>query len=139
MDSAGGLRDCPRPDSLPSGGTGTLFPRQIGRELAVGVAAVGDGVLLRGCHFGERLLRAARLKPGVPPEALLAPRLDEHFAPALAAEDMSLLAVPVGDTALRLRRAIVEGIRDRRQALPSRCFQQPAHVRSGEIAELIKA
>src|SRR5947208_8106478 len=99
MESAAGLSQCPRSDSLPSDGTGSLF-FEMRSELAVGVAAVRDAIFLFGRHFGECLFGSARLEPGIPCELLRAASLHEDFAEAFALEDVPFYSVPVGNAAL---------------------------------------
>src|SRR5207247_2540109 len=81
----------------------------------------------------------ARLKPRIPSELLLAARRNEHLAGALAEEDAALRAVPVGDAALRLRRAVVERVGDRREPFAAGGLEQPLHIRTGKVAELVEA
>src|SRR5579884_2496966 len=124
---------CPRQASALS-----CFFEVIG-ELAVGHAAMREAVLFVVGHFGESLLRSARLEPGVPSEPLISARFDEHFAFAVAEENVTVFAVPIGDATLRFRRAIVERVRDRGESLASGGFEQPSHVRTGEVSELFEA
>src|SRR6266508_1580752 len=131
-------RHCPRWDSAASRGTGSFF-LEVSSEFAVGIAAMRDTIFLVIGHLGECLVGAARLKPRIPTEALFTTRLHEHFAGAFTEKDVALVAIPIRDAALRLRSAIVERVCDRGEPLPPCGFEQPSHVRSWEVAELIEA
>src|SRR5207245_11128442 len=136
MAPAEGLGGCPRRDSPPSDGAGSLF-FEVRRQLAIRITTMGDAILLLGRHLGERFRRAPRLKPRVPSELLLASRLYQHFTRALAEEHVTFPAVPICDTALRLSRAIVERVCGRGETLPAGRLEQRTHVRSRKVAELV--
>src|SRR5205085_7263446 len=131
-------RQCPRRDSGPSRGTGRLFFKESGK-FSVRVSAMRYAILFFCGHLRVRLRRAARLEPRVPPEAAAAARLDKNFAVAFACEHVALLAIPICDAALRLRRSIVERVCDRCQSFSSGGFEKPADVRPGKVAELVEA
>src|ERR1051325_1357922 len=121
--------ECPVSGSLPSG----FLCKMLG-QLAVGLAAMGELVLLFRGELGKRLLRVARQKPGVPAEMAFAARMDEHFAGSLADEEVGLRSVPVADAALRFRGAIVERVGDGGEPLAAGGFEQPLHVRTGKVS-----
>src|SRR2546428_6207289 len=98
-----------------------------------------DPILLLRRHFRERLLRPARLEPGVPSEMLIAPRLHQNLAHALAEKDLPFAAVPVRDAALRSCGAIVQRIRNGGESSSACRFEQPANIRPREISELVEA
>src|SRR5258706_6297113 len=109
------------------------------RELAVGLATVGGRIFFFGSHFGEGSAAPVRLEPGVPAEVPAAARLDEDLAHRLAVKEVGILAVPVGDTALRAGGAIEQRVGDRAEALATRRFEEPADEGSREVAELVEA
>src|ERR1700694_5442877 len=109
------------------------------RQLAVRISSMGEPVFLLRRHLREGLLGPAWLEPGVPSEMLIPARLDQNLACALAKKDFPVAAVPVRDTALRSGGAIVERIRDRGESFAARGFEEPADVRSREVAQLVEA
>src|SRR5207245_5371951 len=108
-------------------------------QLPISVAAVRRAVFFFRRHLGKSLLGSARLKPRVPSEMPLTAGLHENLSRALAEKDLALFSVPVRDAALRFCRAIVQGVGDRRQALPSGRFQQPPYEGARKVAQLVEA
>src|SRR5207253_1714192 len=90
-------------------------------------------------HLGEGLRRAVRLEPRIPSELLPAARLDEHLARALAHEHPRRVAVPVRETALRLRGTVQHRVGDRTEPFAAGRFEEPFDVRPGKMSELVEA
>src|SRR6266566_7654298 len=80
-----------------------------------------------------------RPEPRIPSEVLLAAGLDQYLARALADEDARGVAVPVCETAFRLRRAVEHRVRERAEPFAARRLEEPLDVRTGEVPELVEA
>src|SRR6185436_14389262 len=130
---------CPDFRSVSSGRTGIRVGAQMLSQLRVGAAAMRDRILLFVRHLRERLLRALRQEPGIPAEMTLAARRDQHLTRRLAVEDVTVTTVPVRDATLRFGGAVVQRVRDRGESLSAGRFEQPLHIRTRKIAELVEA
>src|SRR3954452_11447611 len=96
-------------------------------------------VLLLRRHLAVGFGASVRLKPGVPAEVLRSSRLDEHLPGRLPAEEVGRRPIPVGDAALGSCRAVEQRISDGAEALSAGCFEEPAYVETGKVAELVEA
>src|SRR5438105_281257 len=95
-------------------------------------------VFLFGRHFRERLLRPLRLKPGVPSEKLIASRLHQNLACALAEKHLPICAIPVGDATLSSSGTVVQRVGDGSEPFAPRRFEQPANIGPGEVSQLVE-
>ena len=58
-------------------------------QLSIRVTAMRQLIFFFRRHLRESLVRTTRLKPWVPAEVLITPRLHENFADALSAKKMA--------------------------------------------------
>src|SRR5437588_11809608 len=127
------------PDGLSTSGSRvSVSGLEMRGQFPVSVAAMRDFVFLLISHLGECLLRPVRLEPGVPSEVTFAARLDQNLARDGSAENVALRSIPIRDAAFRFRGAVVQRVGDRGEPFSAGGFEEPADVRSGEVAELVE-
>src|SRR2546427_6988711 len=93
----------------------TSPPLQEPRDLPDRVPSVGDRVLLRDRHLGERLVVALGQEDRVEPEPLEAPRLSGDAPPTLPMEDVDVAPEPKPHHGLEPRRAALHAIHQAEQ------------------------